>query len=553
MNNILNLAKTFIKASSMSEPTDKGQKIKIAVLSIFSVLFIMIPVVVAAGVFVKIMTESLQLIDCERFGIQLMLYIVCFFSMIFGINILFSELYFANDIEHILPWPLRAYEIVGAKFIAVFYMENIMQFMLIISCIIGYGIGAEMGIGRWIISIIGMFVLPIVPLAYCGIISIIIMGFTRLIRKKDIIQKASIALVFILLIILVASIGSLQSLDLSKIIENMALGNKTGIKVLNIIFPNVSLYVNAVSKGSIVSLIVYIAVNVLAVVIMLVLAELLYFKGLIGLTSSTDKHKVKELSSLLSGCKQHSSAYAYFMKEIRNLVRTPAYFTNCVMINFIWPIFVYAVYKIKGFTYSIEQLEQIYRNNDYHMQQIVLLGVIGISVIVTALNSISSNSFSREGKHFSFMKYIPVPYKVQWTIKAVVGAIFPIVGVLIFFIPACIVVNVPVLHIVMYTFLSIIAIIFVSFMGVYIDSIQPKLVWEDELNSLRENYNTFFAMAIAIGFVGVVCIGGFFVLKNINIWLAMLVILGVIAVCNMIVMYLSMKWGEKNIEEQEEM
>ena len=287
--------------------------------------------------------------------------------------------------------------------------------------------------------------------------------------------------------------------------------------------------------------------------IMLGLAEFLYFKGVIGLTLSVDNKKAKGLELLMDKCKQHSPAYSYFMKEIRNLVRTPAYFTNCVMINFIWPIFVYAVYKIKGFTYSIEQLEQIYRNNDYHMQQIVLLGVIGISVIVTALNSISSNSFSREGKHFSFMKYIPVPYKVQWTIKAVVGAIFPIVGVLIFFIPACIVVNVPVLHIVMYTFLSIIAIIFVSFMGVYIDSIQPKLVWEDELNSLRENYNTFFAMAIAIGFVGVVCIGGFFVLKNINIWLAMLVILGVIAVCNMIVMYLSMKWGEKNIEEQEEM
>lgn len=43
--------------------------------------------------------------------------------------------------------------------------------------------------------------------------------------------------------------------NLSKIIENMALGNKKGIKVLNIIFTNVALYVNAVSKGSIVSLI----------------------------------------------------------------------------------------------------------------------------------------------------------------------------------------------------------------------------------------------------------------------------------------------------------
>ena len=87
---MFSLAKTFIKASSMSKPTDKGQKIKIAVLSIFSVLFIMIPVVVAAGVFVKIMTESLQLIGCESFGIQLMLYIVCFFTMIFGINILLT-------------------------------------------------------------------------------------------------------------------------------------------------------------------------------------------------------------------------------------------------------------------------------------------------------------------------------------------------------------------------------------------------------------------------------------------------------------------------------
>lgn len=34
--------------------------------------------------------QILQLIGCESFGIQLMLYIVCFFSMIFGINILLS-------------------------------------------------------------------------------------------------------------------------------------------------------------------------------------------------------------------------------------------------------------------------------------------------------------------------------------------------------------------------------------------------------------------------------------------------------------------------------
>ena len=549
---MLKLAKTFIKASSMSEPTDKGQKIKIMVLSIFSIVFIIIPVVIAAGVFVNIMTTTLQPIGCESFGIQLMLYIVSFFTIVFGMNILFNELYFANDIEHILPLPLRAYQIVGAKFFSVFYMENIMQIMLVISCIIGYGIATQMGIGRWIISFIGLIVLPIMPLAYCGIISIIIMGLTRLIRKKDIIQKASIGLVFILLIVLVASIGTLQNLDLGKAIETMALGNKTSFNTLDIIFPSVVLYVDAISKGSIGAFLAFILVNVVAVGIMLVLAELLYFRGVIGLTSATDNKKVRSLSSLINKCTQHSPAYAYFVKEVRILLRTPAYFTNCVMTNFIWPIFVYAVYKIKGYTYTIEQLAQMYRNNESNMQLIILLGILGISVLITALNSISSNSISREGKHFSFMKYIPVSYKIQWNVKALVGAMFPIIGIVIFFIPAGIIIKMPILHIIVDTLLSILAIIFVAYTGIYIDSIQPKLIWEDELNSLRENYNTFFAMAVSIGFVGVVCIGGFFVLKSINIWMTMLILFGIIMVANMIIMYMTMRSGVNNIEEQEE-
>lgn len=90
-----------------------------------------------------------------------------------------------------------------------------------------------------------------------------------------------------------------------------------------------------------------------------------------------------------------------------------------------------------------------------------------------------------------------------------------------------------------------------AYTGIYIDSIQPKLIWEDELNSLRENYNTFFAMAISIGFVGVVCIGGFFALKKINIWLAMLIVFVIIMVANMIIMYMTRHSRVKNIEEQE--
>ena len=39
MNRMIKLASTFIKINAMSKPTDKGQKIKIAILSVFSFSF----------------------------------------------------------------------------------------------------------------------------------------------------------------------------------------------------------------------------------------------------------------------------------------------------------------------------------------------------------------------------------------------------------------------------------------------------------------------------------------------------------------------------------
>ena len=76
-----------------------------------------------------------------------------------------------------------------------------MQFVLVLSCIIGFGIGSKMGIMNWILSIIGIITLPIIPLAYCGILSMIMMAFTKLVRSKDLIlflSKLSVKAVFLL-------------------------------------------------------------------------------------------------------------------------------------------------------------------------------------------------------------------------------------------------------------------------------------------------------------------------------------------------------------------
>lgn len=554
MNRYLTLTKTFIAAISMSEPQDKRRKVMIAILSLFGLFGVLLPVTIAVGVLVNLMTTTLQPAGCEAMGIQLMFHIICLFTLIFGINVIFNEFYFSNDIEYLLPWPLRAYQIVASKFTAAFFNENMMQFLLVGACVVGYGIASGMGILNWIFSIIGILTLPIIPLAYCGIISMLLMAFTKVIRNKDLIQRLSVALIFVLVLALVGSIGFLQGMDIDNYVETLASGNNSFMNTMNILFPNVPLMIRAFTEGNILSLLGYVAANAVVVGIMLLLSEVLYFRGVIGLTSSNSNKHTRNMDKLIGSCKQRNPAFTYFMKEVRILTRTPVFFTNCIVINFLWPIFIYAMLKIQHYDISITNLRQLYANRDIRIQLFFLLGIVGISILVTALNSLSSNAISREGKHFSFMKYIPVSYWTQWNAKALVGLVFSAVGVLIFFIPACIIIQVPVLHILLFTLLSLMSISFVSYMGIYIDSIQPKLIWDDEMSALRENYNTFFSMAISIAFTIVICVGGFFLFCNtkISIGFSALILVIILAVANIIVLTLTRKSGVRNIQEQEE-
>ena len=128
MNQYKTLTKTFIAAISMSQAQDKKRKIMIIILSMFALFGVLLPVSIGVGLLVKLMTETLAPIGCQALGIQLMFHVISIFTVIFGINVIFNEFFFSNDIEYILPWPLRAYQIVASKFTAAFYNENIMQF-----------------------------------------------------------------------------------------------------------------------------------------------------------------------------------------------------------------------------------------------------------------------------------------------------------------------------------------------------------------------------------------------------------------------------------------
>ena len=551
MNSYFSLSKSFIKSLSMSD--SKGfKKIGFSFLLLIVLFFIFIPFIFGVGVLTYSMTESLLEVDFESVGIELLCILMSLFIFIFSFNVLLNELYFNDNIEHILPFPLKPYEIVASKFTSCFFAENIMSFFIILSGLIGYLFAIGFKWSSLFLGLVGVITLPIIPMVYTGIICLFIMYFTKFIKNKESVRQFSMLLVFIVLFIFVFSISMLRQFDFDQFIEGLALGNHSFLNIFNGIFPHISLFVDTVNHNSIISLILYLIVNGAFIFLYLFLSNYFYLDGVMDLNSKNNNTK-KASTKLVDNVRKRNPIYSFITKEFKVLFRTPSFFINCIVINIIWPIFVYAVVLILNLG-SFKDLGILINNLNNKNIIIYYLFIFGISIIVPCISTISSSSFSREGKHYDFIKYIPFElYKVIY-IKIFVSFIISFVGVLFYFVLFSIISKLNLLIFISSLIIIILSILLVSLVGVFIDSIQPKLVWDDELNALRENYNTFVVMGLSLLLIGIFLFLGLYNINNsisfINFYIILILSLFILIVFMIILFKL---FGVSNLEEQEEL
>lgn len=550
MTNYLSLAKVFIRSLSMTKPSTKQQMIVTKILLALVSLFIILPFVVVSGLFIYTVTNSLVEYNYETIGLEFMCILLCVFTFIFSFNVILNELYFTGDIENLLPLPLKPREIVGAKIASIFCAESLVQLLVIFFSVIGFFFALGLSFKNFLLGILGMITLPMIPIIYCSIISLLIMSFTRFIKNKETIRKVGLVFVLAVLMLFVYFLGALQNFDLELYIEGFVNGDQTFLHVMRGIFPHINLFIDILVTGSIRSLLLYILVNIGFIVVLLGLADVCYFKGVVGL-SSKDTESKKSSSNILNNIKVDNPTNSYFKKEIFTLFRTSSYFLNCILINFIWPIFVYVICKLKFPDLTLSKLKNLVTSTDNNTLIIIFMFVIGVSILLPALNSIASSSFSREGKNFYFMKYIPMDYSSQVYVKLLVSFIIAFIGVNVFSLIFYLVIGLKVSTAFIFLIISFLAILFICSLGIIIDSINPKLVWDDELNALRENSNNFIVMGISI-FVFIVLAGLCYLLyKSFGLALAFTSILLILILLNAIVYDLNRCFTVRNIVNQE--
>ncbi len=427
MTTYLALTKTFIKSLQMSQSTDRRTRIILRIIVGLVVLFVFVPVAIFAALMTYSLVTNLQFFHIQDLGVAMMLHTICLFTLFFGFNVIFSEFYFSSDIEYVRPWPVKAWQLVAAKFSVSFYVDNMMQIFMVIASLVGFFFAMQPGFMSYVASAIAVVTLPILPLTYCGIIAMVVMRFTKSINNKESVQRISALVLagFILMFVIMFRVFAKNAVDAIGFFITET--NSPFVEYMNRIFPTIHFISKAITYGSVPDLLIYILINVIAVSLMLFLSELLYFKGFENLVTNM-KAKQRSFDELMKVSVQSTPFRAYLRKELLILVRTPSFFTNCIMPNFIWPVFALIILKMQTYDVSVTALRIYNMNEPKIVGFFLIMGSVVFSLIMTALNSLASNAISREGKHFQFMKYIPIPYDTQWDIKIIVSCVLSFVG-----------------------------------------------------------------------------------------------------------------------------
>ena len=523
MKMYLRLVSALIQGVEPSDKEKKRNKIFYIVMAFIAGFGIMLPMTFFVGVILYSMTGALLPLGTVENGAEIFLHLIAAFSFIFGLNVIFSVFYFSGDIENLLPLPLKPYQIISAKFTAALISESVMECLVIIAALVGYILGGNMPFYSWVIAIIGTLTMPVLPLIYCGIICMAVMYFTRFIKNKDTVNKITGVFTFLVIFGIIYLI-SLSGFDTDKLIDALSKSDNPVLSVMNCIFPTVPFLVRSMGTGSLLDFVIYLAINAAAVAIFMGAAQILYFPSVVGIGQG-GRGKGRSVGAVTSGMKRHRVSVTYFKKEIRLLFRTPAYFTNCVMINLMCPVFLYLAYVIQNQTHFLDSFIYGVRSGNEENILEFMLGISAVSVLVTAVNCIASSGITREGKHFFFMKYIPVPYITQINVKAVISIIISGTGMLLCVVGACLWLNTGIIFTLFCCLLSLLSVAYSSYFGIYMDSVNPKLIWDDELNALRGNYNIFFNMAMAIVTEGAICAGAYLLYKYTGIGTLLIIIM----------------------------
>ncbi len=511
MNNYFVLFKTMLRNTFNVIDTKDKKNIK----KILFVLFIGIatlPSIVSLGFLTR---EALYiLLPIQQEGLVISLLFLALSTMIFFMAIFLvpAVYYFSKDSETLLALPLTPETIVLSKFSISMVYEFLTIFVISTPIIVGYISIMNPNILFYLILVVVLLTISIVPLAFAGLIIMVIMAFVPFFKNRDFFNYASGFLALVFAIGMNYVLGGTATLDQNSLIQMLNNGNNSLLGIMKIAFPNVPFAISALVNNNLIDFVIYLVITALILIGFVFVSKLVYFKGVIGVNETSASRKNLNLKAYNKITSSKGVIFSYFIKEMKLMIRTPVYLLNNISTVILIPgILIVTMMSGAG---ADDEILSLMNSIDWSSGNILLIiTFIGfvVGLLMSTMNLITVTALSREGTNIYFMKLIPMSYIKQIQAKILSGIVISLIGILFMLIPAWIFFKIQ-FHLIFFAFIaSILAMIFMNYLGMIVDLIHPKLIWEQETAAVKNNLNSMFTMLPAFG----ISFGIFFLIQYI--------------------------------------
>lgn len=419
---------------------------------------------------------------------------------LFAIFLVPSVYYFSKDIETLLALPLNPQTIVASKFTVTVLYEYLTMAFISIPVLAAYIQHMNPSFIFYPIMVVVLLLLPIVPLIFASVLIMLVMWLIPFAKNRDFFNFLSGF--FALAMALGINFLSTSSTQMSQnaMIELLMKGNDSLLNIFRIAIPNISFGIQALIKTDLVQLFIYIVIVIAIAAAFLLLASFIYFRGAIGVNETSANRRNLKSAAYKRSTVAGNVIITYALKELKLLIRTPIYFMNCVSTIVLMPVILLFSLKAGGseFTTVIAMIPW----NEPFITKYLLAGGFALGLAISSLNLITPTAISREGQNVYFMKYIPVSYFDQMQAKVISGMVISVLGIMFMLFPAAYIVKAPIVLVLMMFGTSLLSAIFMNYLGMIVDIIRPKLVWEQEQSAVKQNLNAAFTMipAFALSF-----------------------------------------------------
>ena len=437
-----------------------------------------------------------------------------------------TSLYYGRDTVFLASLPVKSSTVFGTKLTEILLGETGIAALALLPAIILYGVHVQAGAAYYVSAALVALTCAMIPVAVVTLLATLIVRLTGGSRHRDAVMMIySVLIMVVVLTVEFSFMGRIpEDAGMAYFIQLM-LDKQALMRQVAQAFPP-SWWAMQGLLGNAGSLLGYLACAVGAYGAVWLLLGGGYLNRTLSLTENTVRRKARKRREI----RPHSPLFTLFLREWREILRTPVYAYNCLTGCIIMPLMLVGMYFGGREAAEADSLSVMLALAQGMLSQVpqayLFLGLVAIMTFVCCINPAVDTAVSREGGRHMLSRMMPVSPRTQLQAKLLMGMtinlISAIVGAAVFLcaLPS-------------FAPVILLALLFtqvtnwgMSSFSLALDAARPKFHWRNEMQAIKQNGNIALGMLISFLLL-VVPVAAFFLAHSLSLELRTAVVVGI--------------------------